>query len=405
MKKIFTLIAGVLVSMSASAQMISFGTKESPAAKQDTYEVDGFKLTRTDTEGKHSIDANSASFGDMNDPVKFETRLKVGGKSGAKNALTLTIPAAGTLNVYVRTASSSVTDRTLVLTQGTELYNKVVQESDVTGVIEKEDGTTTNVYAIVSVAVDAGTVDVTYPVGALNFYGFELVAGGGGTVTPSDPTPAKTWDFTSMDVSYLANNADWSMSVEGSGDKAFNRYTYKNQIDKDTYVDLASIGFSGAAGIAVGRTGGNLAANAIRVDEGQRIQLNTSNGVFKIKSLVKGDKVAIRYKSASDEERTFTVNNADVTTLVAPQSSAEGSTKEETVTVSANGDLVLTQTKAINLLAISVNEELPSASGVHAIKSDATFDTNAAMYNAAGQRVSSDYKGVVIQNGKKMLNK
>ena len=32
-------------------------------------------------------------------------------------------------------------------------------------------------------------------------------------------------------------------------------------------------------------------------------------------------------------------------------------------------------------------------------------DKDAPVYNLAGQRVSKDYKGVVIQNGKKRINK
>ena len=39
------------------------------------------------------------------------------------------------------------------------------------------------------------------------------------------------------------------------------------------------------------------------------------------------------------------------------------------------------------------------------INDNASFDADAPMYNLAGQRVSKSYKGVVIQNGKKMLNK
>ena len=44
--------------------------------------------------------------------------------------------------------------------------------------------------------------------------------------------------------------------------------------------------------------------------------------------------------------------------------------------------------------------------GINAIDNEQlTIDNNAPMYNLAGQRVSKSYKGVVIVNGKKMLNK
>ncbi|GAB6982197.1 FN3 associated domain-containing protein [Prevotella dentasini] len=49
----------------------------------------------------------------------------------------------------------------------------------------------------------------------------------------------------------------------------------------------------------------------------------------------------------------------------------------------------------------SITEE---ANGISSLNNDAR-SLNAPIYNLAGQRVSSDYKGVVIQNGKKMLKK
>ena len=49
---------------------------------------------------------------------------------------------------------------------------------------------------------------------------------------------------------------------------------------------------------------------------------------------------------------------------------------------------------------ISVNGQ---TAGVNVIKAN-TDDKNAPLYNLAGQRVSKDYKGVVIQNGKKFFN-
>ena len=43
-----------------------------------------------------------------------------------------------------------------------------------------------------------------------------------------------------------------------------------------------------------------------------------------------------------------------------------------------------------------------TAAGVNAITLD---KTNAPLYNLAGQRVSNNYKGVVVKNGKKYFNK
>jgi hypothetical protein len=46
-----------------------------------------------------------------------------------------------------------------------------------------------------------------------------------------------------------------------------------------------------------------------------------------------------------------------------------------------------------------------TTTGVTNIEVNDNLDANAPMYNLAGQRVTKSYKGVVIVNGKKMLNK
>ena len=43
--------------------------------------------------------------------------------------------------------------------------------------------------------------------------------------------------------------------------------------------------------------------------------------------------------------------------------------------------------------------------GINDITVDAAADENAPVYNLAGQRVSKDTKGILIQNGKKFVNK
>ncbi len=130
-----------------------------------------FSVTITDTDNKLSIDENHCRFGSEADFKMYDFRLKTGGKSSSKNFITLNIPAAGKIRIAVRTGSNSATDRNLVITQGEkELYNEIVQESQATKVIEGDNEV--SVYPYVEVAVAAGTVLVTYPVGSLNFYSF-----------------------------------------------------------------------------------------------------------------------------------------------------------------------------------------------------------------------------------------
>ena len=150
------------------------------------YGTDDFYVSLVDTDGKHAVDANNAYFGDATQQIKFTHRFKTGGKSGAKNSMTLTIPSDGKLSVYVRTGSNSATDRNLVLTQDeNELYNQVVQEADAIEVapedlnvvnLAKADGDPVKVYPIITVDVVAGELSVGYPTGSLNFYAFQFVS-------------------------------------------------------------------------------------------------------------------------------------------------------------------------------------------------------------------------------------
>ena len=150
-----------------------------------TSTLDGFSLTVTDTKDKVAVDESGTRFGTAESNTRYEYRLKSGGKSGTANNMSIAVPASGTLQVCARTGSNSATDRNLVLTQdGKELYNKVVQESDATSITlddgnesKVDDGNESKVYPIISVAVNQGTVEVTYPTGSMNFYAFTFTPG------------------------------------------------------------------------------------------------------------------------------------------------------------------------------------------------------------------------------------
>ncbi len=60
------------------------------------------------------------------------------------------------------------------------------------------------------------------------------------------------------------------------------------------------------------------------------------------------------------------------------------------------------QARGIDFIAFNDGEQEQETDGINAVKLNAE---NGATYNLAGQRVSKDYKGIVIVNGKKMVNK
>lgn len=210
MKKFFTLIAAVALVASVNAQVLKFDQTYAKGSVPATFSADGLVLKVVDTDGKMAVDANSQYFGTAESYENFSYRLKSGGKSLTKNNLTLTVPSDGTLKVYVRTGSSSATDRNVVLTQnGTELVNKILLESEAVSVPMTVDNETkdTNVFPVISVPVKQGDVAITYPVNSVNFYGFELVKTGTGISSVNAAAAkknGKTYNMAGQEVSSSA---------------------------------------------------------------------------------------------------------------------------------------------------------------------------------------------------------
>lgn len=183
MKKFFTLFAATLIAIAANAQLISFSEPVAKGSVGDTpYGTGNFTITVTDTDGKCEIDANNAYFGTAGEKVQFTHRLKTGGKSGPKNSITMNVPAEGTLKVYARTGSNSATDRNILVTQsGEEVIDHIMLESEAIEEKYTDEGgeeKVRKIYPVLTGKVIAGEVSIAYPVGSINFYGFELVTSG-----------------------------------------------------------------------------------------------------------------------------------------------------------------------------------------------------------------------------------
>ena len=74
--------------------------------------------------------------------------------------------------------------------------------------------------------------------------------------------------------------------------------------------------------------------------------------------------------------------------------------------VNINGRGVTSETPIILLQGTAKLEDVPST-GIENVVTGNTVkaDPNAPVYNISGQRVSKDAKGILIQNGKKFMNK
>lgn len=107
------------------------------------------------------------------------------------------------------------------------------------------------------------------------------------------------------------------------------------------------------------------------------------------------------YKSADGRNLTFT---ADETDFIVRQNwtnvAIDGLEVGATYTLEGMGAIYNT-TPQLYLISF---EKTADATAIKNIDADAA-DANAPIYNLAGQQVTDSYKGVVIQNGKKRLNK
>jgi hypothetical protein len=206
MKKIFTLVAVAMMAVCANAQTITF-TEAAAAGTLDAKTFGtGFVMTVTDTGSKCVIDANSAYFGNATTYTNYGFRFKTGGKSSTKNQLVFTIPTDGVFRFCARTGSNSDVTRNVIVTQSdTELFNKIMLESDVISVdmTDATGATVSNkVYPVNSVDVKAGTVTVTYPIGSINFYEFELATSTGiQKLTPIATSSAVCYNMAGQKVS------------------------------------------------------------------------------------------------------------------------------------------------------------------------------------------------------------
>ena len=203
MRKIFTLIAMAAFAVTVSAQKIEFTQKYEKLNVPGTFEKDGFVLTvtATDTSGKISVDENTAYFGTADNYVSFGFRLKTGGKSSSKNALSLTLPQDGTIKIYARTGKNDATDRNVVLTQketSAVLLNKVLLESEAVETVI--DGDVKKVYPVLSASAKAGVVDITYPINSINFYCFELVTSAGVSQILTPEVEGETYNLSAVKV-------------------------------------------------------------------------------------------------------------------------------------------------------------------------------------------------------------
>lgn len=190
----------------------------------------------------------------------------------------------------------------------------------------------------------------------------------------------KKWDFTkrSSESEAAMNDGDWSLSGTN--------YTYSNSVKEEELPGLLE-----AAGLKFTCT-----------YEGQIVSYTNSLRINKQFTVLfpdckKGDKLIMYFKSAnSSAVRGFT-QVTNLSTSGALTTDGNKATFEAMVT--DDGPVTLTSGGGIYMYYFDLQRE--GTSGIKAINTESP--SSAALYNIAGQRVTTTHRGLVISGGKKYV--
>lgn len=150
-----------------------------------------------------------------------------------------------------------------------------------------------------------------------------------------------------------------------------------------------TLGTDGESGVWTFK--GNLTPNYIKVTNGSKE--NTDSKAY------------FGYNEAKDEFIWAEKRSAYIPETVCYFETKRSYFKDSDLTF--NDDKNATAAKSMQIQLYESEADVPTAISEIIVPGDANakFDANAPMYNLAGQRVGKDYKGIVIQNGRKIIRK
>ena len=359
--------------MEQNSQLISFSENEVFSGESGTHSFANgdLILTTVDKDAKHAIASGTPSyFGTEKSYKEFSYRYKTGGKSSGTNAMTLTIPSDGLLKIYARSASSADETRTVVLTQnGKTLCQTVVKESNSIS-MAGGDGSVMTIYQPIEVSVAAGTVDITYPVAAINFYGFEFFAGQGTNpdepTNPEEPTTPDDKDYVVLKTISLEGLQQTDFSYD---EKMYYPSTYSVMYTDGTVEEFPAFSYNGGgtwAALQLTDTGlafkykNSGIKESFFVLEPSCFQITGKNTQLILSNLKAGQKIVLS-ASPKTSESVFdlTATNATLKGSIPEWDATFREFKELEYFVNADGDVTFANSQAgyaINYITIMGEE-------------------------------------------------
>lgn len=413
MKKIFTLLAGILLATGAQAQEAKttwLAAEETPIESgYQVREISGITVTFGSTTDNNTWSVGNAAtdLGAGKDVLGTTFYIKGSENPKTKGSTTKNgkIPETGTWYTFVLAESGT-------LTVGINLgNNKTMRLADDAGakVEELKNTTGASIMDTKEFTLVAGTYYLYAEGSKLGLFGFKFEQKEV-EEDPGTPFAATAWDFTDkLSEADIANitadeenweTADYEKENKETGETEFVCKIYQN-VNK--LIDEKVVANGEELTIVKGLRF-NAGVGKFQVYDGVKLAHGGNGHGPVFPDCGKGDKISIRY-SISDVNRGFEVSNIDPDATEGNLIGSEKGTYEATVTVKKKGDVAFASKGGADILAISVNKELPKVKDTEtAIKTAKTAtQQNGATYNLAGQQVNDSFKGIVIQNGKKVV--
>ena len=389
MKKIFTLISLFVLALSAQAQtLINYPNSQTGVTVSGTTTFDAVKIYTNKTSVNGVKFANGYTTSDALN-LNYAT-ISVEGGFKAGDVITI----AGAFNNSDETKKAAVD----IFTVGDESAITVLYTTQqfVNGRTSADDPaeetyTLTEDYDILYLGRNGNTATF-----------ITTLRVDRGEVKPSDPTAPTTWDFSQeMSANDAANLAadvtTWTFDET-------NNY-WKNiavLAERNVFEPLKANGaeLELTKGLTFTRdNSAGLGEDRVRIKSKNYVAVNGSSVSISLGSLVKDDVVKLRFKGSGDTERSLTVSNTEV--VSGSLTTADVEEHEVELKVLKDNPVTLTTSNGFQFMAITVNAELPT--GVNSVKATGTKAKVAGTVNLAGQQVGADYKGVVIKDGKKVM--
>ena len=407
MKKIFTLISMALMAIGVNAQTWAVPSDYEVSSGASVTSVDGVTLNIGNARDGNTWTIGDAAgdLGEGNDVLGTTKYIKgsENAKTGGSTTKVGKVPETGTYYQFILTESGKLT---VGVNWGKDKI-MCLADADGASVKEEKNETGASVLGTREFTVPAGTYYLYAEGSKLGLFGFsfakEEVVEDTGT-----PHEAQAWDFTSdlseADKTNIAADENWTITnvyvkdADGNDTEEVKTLLYAySQKFEGTAVKANGVELDLTKGLKF-KTG----ANKFQYYDGERLAHGGNGHGPIISECAKDDVVKIRYK-VTEAGRGFDVTNADLTDGMLLGDSKD--TFEATVTVKKKGEVTFASVGGADILALSVNAELPEpkdpTTGINSVKT--VEQTNNVIYNLAGQKVNAQYKGIMIQNGKKVL--